>query len=168
MKRLLLFRHAKSEPYDAEADHERRLVASGRAAATGAGERLREAGAVPDLVLCSSAARTRETLECAQAAIAAELDVRIEPRIYGASVGELLTVIQAVDDAIVTLMVVGHNPGMHMLAASLASSGDALGDLRAKFPTAAVADLRFAGSWAGLAPGAATLAGFPVPSATGV
>ena len=158
-------RHAKAVPYEPGADHERALAERGRVDAERVGDALGEAGAVPDLVLCSTATRTRETLECAAGAIGDATEVSFEPRIYGASVGELLSVIQAVGDEVNTLMLVGHNPGTQMLAVALAADGDQIEPLRVKFPTAGVADLRFEGAWADVAPMRCELAGFLDPRA---
>src|SRR5689334_6927644 len=86
MKRLYLLRHAKSSWEDESlADHDRPLSARGRRAAYAVGRYLREHGIEPELVLCSSSTRTRETL----ARIG--LSGQVEPGLYGASAGELLT-----------------------------------------------------------------------------
>lgn len=162
MKRLLLMRHAKAVPHNPGADHQRPLVERGRNDATVVGERLGELGATPDLVLCSTAERTRETLDCAAAALNGSTEVRYEDRIYGASPGELLSLVQEVDDSVETLMLVGHNPGTHMIAVTLAGSGDQIDTINTKFPTAAVADLRLEGGWSEAAPGAFELADFIV------
>jgi phosphohistidine phosphatase len=61
------------------------------------------------------------------------------------------------------VMLIGHNPGLHQLALTLASAGDELERLRVKFPTAALATLAVEKSWSRLAPAEATLAGYVVP-----
>ncbi len=162
-KRLLLMRHADAGPYEPGADHERPLVPQGRSDATLVGERLRAVGAQPDLVVCSTAARTRETLERILAAIGRSAPVRHEPRVYGAPTGTLLDVVQEVDDAVGTLMLVGHNPGTHALAVTLAERGRQLDELASVFPPGSVADLRLACAWGDVAPGTAELVAFITP-----
>src|SRR5947209_6480088 len=97
MKHLYLLRHAKSSWDDpALADSERPLAARGRrdvkriAAHAGAGS------IAPDLVLCSPARRTRETLKGIAGALGPQARVRIEPRLYGADRDDLLDVIRRV------------------------------------------------------------------------
>ncbi len=163
MKRLLLMRHAKATPYEPGADRERPLVERGHRDAKAMGEYIRDAGLAPGLVLCSSATRARETLEGVLPALGADAEARIEPRIYGASADELLRIVHELDESVQTAILIGHNPGTHQLAASLAGTGDGFDQMLAKFPTAAVAELRFDGLWALLAPGDAELASFVAP-----
>jgi phosphohistidine phosphatase len=157
-KRLVLLRHAKSSWKVADlADHDRPLNPRGRRAAAEVGHYLRQQAIVPALVLCSSATRTRQTLDLLQ--LAADSQVSVEDAIYGASAGELLARLQRVSPAVPSVLVIGHNPGMQDLAVALTADDDRLGS----FPTAALADLDVAGSWAGLRPGAATLRAFTTP-----
>jgi phosphohistidine phosphatase len=111
-------------------------------------------------VLCSSAVRTQETLELIRSALAGAT-VAVEDELYGASSDELLGRIRAVPDEVASVMVIGHNPGLHQLALVLAASGGERDRLREKFPTAALATLAFRGS--SVAPGSATLAAYVVP-----
>jgi phosphohistidine phosphatase len=97
----------------------------------------------PELVLCSSAERTRETLELVRPALGATSTVRLEAELYAASAEELLERIRAVPE-VASVMLIGHNPGLQHLALLLASAGAELGRLEAKFPTAALATLRLA------------------------
>lgn len=163
MKRLLLMRHAKAAPYVPGADHERPLVERGRRDAETMGEYIRDAGITPGLVLCSSATRARETLDGVLAALGADAEARIEPRIYGASADELLRVVHELGEVVESAMLIGHNPGMHQIAAALAGAGDRLDELAAKFPTAAVAELRYDDLWTLLGPGEAELSSFAAP-----
>jgi phosphohistidine phosphatase len=159
-KRLALVRHAKSSWADPEvADHERPLNARGRRAATVVGHALREAGLEPDLVLCSSATRTRETLELLE--LPATTDVLIEDRLYGATASALLDRLRTVPAAVRSVMLLGHNPGVEELAATLVKDRRAAPE---RFPTAAVADLRLPiRTWTELEPRIARLHGFVVP-----
>jgi phosphohistidine phosphatase len=163
MYALYLLRHAKSSWADPSlADRERPLARRGRRDAKRIAKHLRGLGCSPELVLCSPAARTRETLESVRPALAASTVV-LEEDLYGASSGQLLARLRRVPDAVASVMLVGHNPGLHRLALSLASAGDELGMLEAKFPTAALATLDVPKAWSRLEPGDATLSAFVVP-----
>jgi phosphohistidine phosphatase len=166
-RQLVLFRHAKSAWPDVP-DHERPLASRGIRAAPVMGRWLRDAGLVPDLVLCSTARRARETWHFARAGLAARPPVSFEDRLYAQDATELLALIREVPPATGTLLLVGHNPAIEDLALMLAAGPDATnrGDLeriRAKFPTAAIAVLEPAGTWHELAPGQARLTGFVTP-----
>ncbi len=145
MKTLWLLRHAKaSVGGDGLADRDRPLSGRGRAAAAAIGRHLGESGAHPELVLCSSALRTRETCELAAKAIGGAWPVEYESELYLASALDLRERIARVSDGVGTLLVVGHNPGIAELALELARRGDpgALAALRHKVPTGALAELR--------------------------
>ncbi|MEE2046226.1 histidine phosphatase family protein, partial [Nocardiopsis tropica] len=149
---ITLLRHGKAEWNDAD-DHERPLAERGRKDAPAAGRWLAGSGLLTDLVLCSTAARCRETWKLAAAELAQRPRTVYEDRLYEASVGELVTLLNEVDDEVAHLLVVGHNPGVHALADALA--GEAEGDLlprmnRSGFPTSAIAVLSFTGSWTGV------------------
>jgi phosphohistidine phosphatase len=162
---LVLLRHAKSDWPDV-ADHERPLAKRGRRDAPAVGRWLGAAGYVPDVVVCSTARRTRETWELVSAALAAAAPgaapvVRYEPRVYQATVLSLLMLVREFDPAWRTAMIVGHNPAMAELTVGLAAS-DAGAPYA--FPTAAVAVLGLPGTWADAAPGEARLVAFTVPA----
>jgi len=160
---LYLLRHAKSSWDDATlADHERPLAPRGRRDAMRISAHLARLDVEPDLVLCSSAVRTRETLDLLLPAVGSST-VIVEDDLYGASAEMLLERIRLVTDDVASAMVIGHNPGLEQLALMLASAGNELERLEAKFPTAALATLEFAQGWSRLAPSAATLTAFVVP-----
>ena len=164
MRRLLLLRHAKSSWSDAGVrDHDRPLNARGRAAAPRVGTHLRDAGLVPDLVLCSSARRTCETL--ARLELPDTTAIVVDRALYLAHPEAVIDLVRGAADSIATLMVVGHNPTTHELALDLAGAGDpdTLAALGQKFPTAALAVLTLPGPWAGLDHGTATLDRFVTP-----
>jgi phosphohistidine phosphatase len=163
-RRLMLLRHAKSAWPDV-ADHDRPLAGRGRRAAPAAGRWFRESGHVPDLVLCSTARRARETWQLAEAELGARPRTTFEPRVYGASAAELLELARQTPSGVRSLMIVGHEPTMSDLTLELAGDdrGSTLDRVRAKFPTAAIALLVFTGSWPELGPGKARLAEFVVP-----
>lgn len=168
-RRLVLLRHAKSAWPEDVADHERPLAGRGRRAAPAAGRWLRESGYVPDLVLCSTARRARETWQLAEEELGSHPRTTFEPRVYGASPAELLDLARQTPSDIRTLLIVGHEPTMRDLTLELASThpgkdGAALESVRQKFPTAAIAVLAFTGNWAELGPGKAQLDKFVTPS----
>ncbi|KGI69327.1 histidine phosphatase family protein [Mycolicibacterium rufum] len=160
---LVLMRHAKSDYPDGVGDHERPLAPRGIREAELAGDWIREHLAAIDAVLCSTATRTRQTLQ--RTGIAAP--ARFSDRIYEATPGIVIEEINGVGDDVATLLVVGHEPVMSSLALGLAdddSVNSAVGEkISAKYPTSAIAVLRTAAPWDQLAPGGAALVDFHVP-----
>jgi len=169
-RRLVLLRHAKSAWPEDVPDHDRPLAPRGRRDAPAAGGWLRKAGYVPDRVLCSTATRARETWQLAEKKLGAHPEADFEDRVYGASVAELLDLARQTPADVRTLLIVGHDPAMRGLTLELASEqpgdgeAEALGRVRAKYPTAAIAVLSFPDDWAELSPGQARLAEFVVPA----
>jgi phosphohistidine phosphatase len=141
MKTLTLMRHAKAALSEGGIeDHQRPLTAQGHAAAMAVGK----SSTAPDLVLCSTALRTRQTLEDIAQCWPVRPAILFEPACYLATPGTLLRRIQAVDDAVQNLWVIGHNPGLHELALRLCPGR--IGD---RFPTACRAVIQSeAESWA--------------------
>jgi phosphohistidine phosphatase len=163
MRLVYLLRHAKSSWKSALADHERPLAPRGRRAAKAICEHLREQGIEPELVLCSTARRARETLERIEPALGTAA-VRIEPELYGASEDALLDRLRGVPDAVGSVMLIGHNPGLQLLALELAQPAAELRELEAKYPTAALVTLAFPGpSWHMLESGTAEFLGLVRP-----
>jgi len=164
---LYLLRHAKSSWADsALADHERPLAPRGRRDGKRIAEHLRRQEIEPELVLCSSAARTRETLGLLRPALG-DATVVVEDELYGASSDQLLARIRLVPDEVASVLVIGHNPGLHELALALAAAGDERERLEEKFPTAALATLTPAEPWGRVAPRGATLTAYVVPKQFG-
>jgi phosphohistidine phosphatase len=167
MKTLILMRHAKSawdDPHQKDID--RPLNDRGRKAAPEMGAWLAGAGYAPDVVLCSTARRTRETLELMKGALPAHAQTQFLQSLYMAAPREMLAEIGKTPAKAGTVMLLGHNPGIGSLAALLAGDGDAktLGNLHGKFPTAAIAVLRFdVPQWSALAPGSGRLIAFQRP-----
>jgi phosphohistidine phosphatase len=163
-RRLVLLRHAKSDWPDV-ADHDRPLAKRGRRDAPAVGRWLGEAGYVPDAVVCSTALRARETWELASGGLLAAVPgaspaVRLEPRVYDASVLGLLMLVREFPPEWRTALMVGHNPGLAELAAGLT---DPPPDPPPAFPTAAVAVLALPGPWSDAGPGQAKLLTFRTP-----
>jgi phosphohistidine phosphatase len=141
MKRLHLLRHAKSSWKDTGlADHDRPLAGRGRRAATAIARHLQEQRIEPELILCSTARRARETLDRVQPALGTPT-IRVERDLYAASADALLERLRSVPDAIESVMLIGHNPGLQELALDLARRSDSVRELEAKYPTAALATL---------------------------
>lgn len=142
MRTLYVLRHAKSSWDDPTlADHDRPLAPRGRRAAPLIADHMRRAGIAPDVVVCSTARRTRETLDLLGDAIPADCDVHIEAGLYGATADAVLARLRALPDSVGEAMVIGHNPGLQRLVWLLARSGPGLSQLLRKFPTAALATL---------------------------
>lgn|SRR6185295_4057690 len=116
----------------------------------------------PALVLCSSARRTRETLDRVSAALG-PAEILIEPDLYGASSEDLLQRLREVPDEVESVMLVGHQPAIQDLALRLAAEGPELEALRGKFPTAALATLTFEGDWSELGQQGSQLAAYVKP-----
>jgi len=167
-KTILLLRHAKSAWSDPRLDdHERPLSRRGEQAAKAMADHIARCGSRPDLILCSTAMRTRQTL----APLVKLLDapappIALEKDLYLASEDVLLAHLRAVADGVATVLLIAHNDGIWHLAEALAGSGPAgpLAALREKYPTGALATLRPpAGPWRDLAWGSAELTAFVRP-----
>ena len=168
--RLLLLRHAKSDWSGNLGDHDRPLAPRGRKAAPRMGAFMRKSGYVPEAVLCSTAERTRETLEFLLQALRADPAVRYDPSLYLAEWPALLAAVRDAGGAGTPLLMIGHNPGIEQLAMTLAvQPKDAaerarFENLGRKFPTAALAVLDFDEShWSAIKPGTGRLTDFIRP-----
>jgi len=152
MHRLHLLRHAKARRDDGSEDRERRLSRGGRDAARLAGETLPAALEAVDLVLCSSAVRTRETAELALATFAPHPRILFEDGLYLAGPAALLKRLTQLDEAEGAVLVVGHNPGLHELAIMLAAPDSPAyrGLASGKFPTAARASFAIEAPWSAI------------------
>jgi phosphohistidine phosphatase len=161
---LGLLRHAKSSWDDPGlADRERPLAPRGRNAAGRLAAHLAEEPFRPNLVLCSPARRTRETLEPLARALG-EPRVEFDAVLYGANADGLLARVRSLADDVGSVLLVGHNPALQNLALALAARGERLSDLERKFPTGALAMLALdAPDWSSVQPRCATLTGFVKP-----
>jgi phosphohistidine phosphatase len=165
--RLMLLRHAKTEKAEpGQRDHTRRLNGRGQKDAPLIGAYIARHALIPDLVLVSGAARTRETWELLASALSALPRVTYEERLYDAGPDAILTVVRETAPDVRTLMVVGHNPGLHDLARMLIASGDveARERLNEGLPTSGLAVIDFAGNaWRKLHPHGGRLERFVSP-----
>ncbi|ABK44056.1 putative phosphohistidine phosphatase, SixA [Magnetococcus marinus MC-1] len=120
-RELILLRHAKSAwDTDAPTDFERPLAKRGRRDAPRMGRWMAKQGIQPDLVICSPAERTKQTMVF----IAKEMGIKKkillwDDRVYGASLEDLLLVLNGVSKSAMRVMLVGHNPGLELLLSFL-------------------------------------------------
>ena len=163
---LVLLRHAKAEQVPGKADHDRELTNRGGQDAEAAGAWLHEQGIVPELVICSTSVRTRQTWDRVVRGGTHTEFVEYRRAVYeGGTRGVLRTIHQDAGD-VRTLVIVGHAPSIPDLASGLSdgegshSAHTAMGE---GFPTCAVAVLRYAGEWTELSAGDASLERFHVP-----
>jgi phosphohistidine phosphatase len=154
-RRLIVMRHAKAGELPGGPDAERALNPRGRRDAVAAGDWLHGQGLVPDLVLCSTARRARQTWRQVAAGLGTAAPVREDPRLYEAGSAELLEIIRETPD-VETLMYVGHNPAAQNLLTGLLGQAD-------EFPAAAIAVVGLAAPWSAAAAGHGDLIAFWTP-----
>ena len=142
MARLLVLRHGKTEAVSASGrDFDRDLVPRGRRNSADMGELLRRGAPLPDVVLASPAARTRQTAECVLSTLAPGTAPVFDDRIYGGSAATLLEAVVQHAGSASTALLIGHNPGMILLVRMLVPDE---GSAQAShFPTCALADIEF-------------------------
>jgi phosphohistidine phosphatase len=157
MLTLTLVRHAKASRDDSSVkDFDRPLNERGKLQSDEMGALLQQRGVAPDLILCSTAKRTQQTLNRLLKRWPSKAEVVLEGRLYLAPTEKLLALIGKCGKTHKHVMVIGHNPGLHLLAFSLAERGDPgqLRSLAEKFPTLGVCSIRFeTDSWKKLANG---------------
>jgi phosphohistidine phosphatase len=164
MRTLHLLRHAKSS-WDDESlsDHERPLSPRGIRDAKRIAKHLGTLGAPPEVVLCSSAVRTRQTLDLVKPSLG-DASIDVEDGLYGASADALLERIHGIPESAGSVLVIGHNPGLEDLVLLLAAPGPLLAEVNTKFPTSALATLALENqTWADLHQGSAQLVGYTAP-----
>lgn len=148
-KTLYLLRHGKSSWGDSSlADIDRPLNKRGRKAAKRMGKELARRGWLPELVLCSTATRTRETYQrfskgMENSAPGTAPEAALDERLYLAAVGTLLDRAQALDDRFASALMLGHNAGLQEFAVALSAGGEIRDKIAAKFPTCALAVIGF-------------------------
>jgi phosphohistidine phosphatase len=165
--RLILLRHAKSEkPEGGMSDHARRLNARGKRDAPMIGAYMARHALIPDLVLVSTAERTRQTWERVAAALPTPPPVVYEERLYNAGAEAIIALVKGTAATARTLLVIGHNPGLHDAARRLIASGDVETRERLSegLPTSGLAVIDFAGKdWRKLHPHGGRLERFVSP-----
>jgi phosphohistidine phosphatase len=167
MKHLTILRHAKSDWGDPNLDDfNRPLNDRGWKSARRMGKELKERGMRFDLVIASPAARVRETLDGLREKFEMNVEIRFEPRMYGASEQMLLTIVRALDEKVERPLLVGHNPGLERLLVELTEDDKAgLRDrIAGKYPTGALGVVELpAHRWADVEPGSGQIAQLILP-----
>ena len=138
MKTLTIFRHAKSSwDFPDLTDHDRPLNKRGERDAPVMGERLKDCGIRPSLMLSSPAARAWRTAKIVARQIGYPPEfLQREPGLYHAGVNKLLDIISVQDDGFNNIVIFGHNPGLTDLANELKPG------LTSNIPTAGFVALR--------------------------
>ena len=140
MSTLIVLRHGKSDWSGGEPDQLRPLARRGRRQVAEAGRWLADNVGVVELAVVSPAQRTRETWRLAAAELAVPPPVREDHRVYGGSAGSLLHVLRELPGEVATVVLVGHNPGVEDLVASLTGGW-------VRMPTSALAVIDLLGPW---------------------
>jgi phosphohistidine phosphatase len=150
---LLVLRHAQTEDVrPGSKDSERRLTPDGERRALEVGDYLRAEGITVDTVLCSSAARARQTLELLKLGDQLNLDrVEIADRFYNAGGDTLINAVRELPDDCHVALLIGHAPGapglVHEMTDPATSRPEAVSAIESRFPAAALAQLEFEGDW---------------------
>ncbi len=164
VKTILLMRHGKSDWDEEVPDFERPLAKRGKGDVPLIGRFLRKTKRVPSLIISSPAKRAKETSELIAKACKYKKDIEYNDSIYENSPGEIIKVLQKIDDKIDTAMVIGHNPAIEEAAKKLCFRELKSLENGIKFPTAAivciVAEIE---SWSELYPGDCAIYWFVVP-----
>ena len=158
-------RHGKAEDGFDKPDHERELAPRGRKDTAVAGRWLRDQGLVPDLVICSTATRTRQTWEQVSRGGAGCEVVHFRRTVYLAGADAVLQAVREDAGRAHTVLVIGHNPTAAELTSILsadASSAEAVDAVALGFVTSGLAVLSYAGEWADLDAGSCALERFHV------
>lgn len=146
-KKLMLLRHAKSDWSDLSLDDfDRPLNVRGRKSVDLIARYMIRSRLKPNVIICSTAVRTRETVERLINGLACPLDVIYTDRLYEAGTATLFDIVRQIDSANDSAMIVGHNPGLHAFSTLLMAEGqpDLLGRIRHKYPTGALAEFELA------------------------
>jgi phosphohistidine phosphatase len=164
MHRLTILRHAKSSWDDPDlADHERPLAPRGRKAGRRLAEWIDEHDLRPELVVCSSAVRARQTLELVLPALG-DPDVTYEDGVYHGWTDDLLARVRALGNDTGSALVVGHNPALQNLCLLLAVPSPERERIAEKLPTGALVSFEIdAASWADVGEGEARVVDLVLP-----
>ncbi len=169
MGRLFLLRHAKAEWAEpGQRDYDRNLAPSGIVDAHAIGAAMRERGLNPDRIICSGAARARQTLDALLETADLDATPTFDENLYATDAPGYLEV-ASTSGATGDLMLVGHNPMLEDVAIALARRGDpALVDaIQLGFATAGLAVIAFDGPHAGIEHKEGTLEFYITPADLG-
>jgi len=140
MHQLLVLRHAKADRPSGVADRDRPLAEAGRRHAAAMRDTMRRLGLAPDLVLVSPSRRTMQTLEALEPWEDTPLTEAVE-ELYLADCGRMIDVLRGVTETVRTVLLVGHNPGVHELVNAIGT------EQQDSFPTCTLAELTILGRW---------------------
>jgi phosphohistidine phosphatase len=145
MRTLMLLRHAKAVVADGKIrDRDRPLASRGKKDAPKIGAYMNRHGLAPACVLISPAKRTQETWELVAPALGRRIEPIYEERLYDASAKTIMDVVRGAGEC-PSLLVIGHNPGMHRVALELMATGDldAREQLHENLPTSGLVTIEF-------------------------
>lgn len=166
-KYIFALRHAKASVGTSDmSDHERPLAPPGVIGSHIIGNYMKKQGLMPSFTLCSTSTRTRETYTYLCESYGSALPVSYTDRLYLANAPEINKEIQSVGEDCHSVMLIGHNPGIHQFSLFMVGKGDreALEELEIHFPTAALAIIRLANKpWKELEQGDGYLEEFILP-----
>ena len=144
MKKLYLLRHSKAEQTSKKIldDHERSLTSKGEEYCHRVGAFMQQNQITVDTILCSSSARTTRTAEIIAPYLNYHNPIALESRLYLASVYDIFQIIHALNEDVQSLLIVGHNPGLHQFCMELAGKGSkqTYRKLRSNFPPASLVE----------------------------
>jgi phosphohistidine phosphatase len=165
MLRLLLLRHAKATPGESgRADFDRHLIPRGRRAAAAIGEYMATKKLMPELILCSTSRRTRDTLAAIFPFIRGGTEIQLTDDLYESTLDSYLSCIRKRGATAPMLLVVGHNPAIEETAAELTARNRSGASAGVQFPTAGFAVIDFdIDDWSALKPGTGKLIVFVEP-----
>lgn len=166
-KTLYILRHAKAETGLAhQDDHSRKLVERGVEAAQIVGAYMYRQGIKPAKVLCSDAVRTHQTWSQIEGIYPAPLNVEFSRKVYLSSANEMLNLLSLLPGQIPSVLLIGHNPGVHQICLKLAKEGDEdlLDMMHLKFPTCALASIKLGDiAWSDIASAHGVLTDYVTP-----
>ena len=170
-KKLFLLRHAKSSWSDAAlSDFERTLNARGRNARIAMAKYIDQQGYRPEVIICSTAKRAQMTLDAIRPVVGEASRIELDEGLYLAEPKALVRRVAQLAPSVGSVMLIGHNPGLHMLALTLAipSDAEAYHALHRKYPTAALCVLQgIQPGWNSMSPESYDLLDFTVPRSLG-
>ncbi|MDH3380156.1 MAG: histidine phosphatase family protein [Gammaproteobacteria bacterium] len=147
-RHLLLLRHAKSDwSTGISNDFDRPLARRGQKATRRMAVWLLQYRISPDYVVCSSAARTRQTVELLFETWMNPPTVEYRDDLYLADVTTMLTVLAVCGGDHSKVMLVGHNPGCEELTRYLGRPDDLTGTPEKLIPTGTCVHFAFDNDW---------------------
>lgn len=164
---LLVLRHAKSAYPEDTPDFDRPLAPRGLRDAVTVGTWIRDQGLLPDLAVCSAAVRARQTWDVLSDQFPGDDEdagmVRYDPRLYQASPGDLIGIIQETPPEVAILALVGHNPAVAGLVHLIAGEHGPAAHAAASFPTLALAVIGVRRAWSRTGPGCGSVDDYWTP-----